>query len=64
MEKLLLKISDVAKVINIGRSLSYELVTQGQIPSIRVGRCLRVSSEALEQWIKEKQQSKSKDVQT
>jgi prophage regulatory protein len=63
MEKLLLKISDVAKVLNIGRSLSYELITQGQIPSIRVGRCLRVSSEALEKWIKDNQHSNPVETQ-
>jgi len=53
MEKLLLKPSEVAQILGIGRSKTYDLIYQKVIPSIRVGRCIRVSSESLERWIKE-----------
>jgi excisionase family DNA binding protein len=56
MEKLLLKPAEVAKILGIGRSLIYELIAQRKIPSIRLGRCIRVPSESLERWIKEKEQ--------
>jgi len=53
MEKLLLKPSEVTQILGIGRSMTYELINQKVIPSIRVGRCIRVSKESLEQWIKD-----------
>ena len=52
MEKLLLKPSEVAKVLGIGRSLIYELIARKEIPSIRLGRCIRVPSESLQRWLK------------
>ena len=52
MDKLLLKPSEVAQILGIGRSLTYELIAQGVIPHIRLGRCIRVSAQALQEWIK------------
>ena len=52
MEKLLLKPSEVAQVLGIGRSLIYELIARREIPSIRLGRCIRVPSESLQRWLK------------
>lgn len=59
MERMLLKLSEVAQMLGIGRSLVYELIAQGQIPSVRLGRCIRVPSESLQQWIKEKETAKT-----
>jgi len=53
MEKLLLKPEEVQEVLCIGRSKVYEMLSQGELPSIRVGRCLRVSRTSLERWIKD-----------
>ncbi len=52
MEKLLLKPSEVAQILGIGRSLIYELIARREIPSIRLGRCIRVPSESLQRWLK------------
>ena len=52
MEKLLLKPSEVTQILGIGRSLVYELIARKEIPSIRLGRCIRVPSESLYQWLK------------
>lgn len=57
MEKLLLKPKEVAKLLGIGRSLTYELIASREIPSVRLGRSLRVSAESLQQWLKEKEKS-------
>lgn len=51
MEKLLLKPMEVAEILRIGRSHVYELLATGELPSIRVGRCIRVSKRSLEKWI-------------
>ena len=55
MEKLLLKPCEVAGILGIGRSLTYELIARGEIPSLRLGRCLRVPRESLQQWLKEQE---------
>jgi excisionase family DNA binding protein len=60
MEKLLLKPLEAAKVLEIGRSLIYELIARREIPSVRLGRCLRVPTESLHKWLKE-QENKRQD---
>lgn len=55
MEKLLLKPSEAAQVLGIGRSLIYELIARREIPSVRLGRCVRVPSESLQRWLKEQE---------
>ena len=60
MEKLLLKPSEAAQVLGIGRSLIYELIARREIPSVRLGRCLRVPTESLQRWLID-QESKRQD---
>ena len=55
MDKLLLKPNEVAQILGIGRSLTYELIAQGLIPSVRLGRCIRVPSESLKRWLQEQE---------
>ncbi len=57
MRKLLLKPSEVAEILGIGRSLTYELIASKEIPSIRLGRCIRIPSEDLTNWIKERRKA-------
>lgn len=54
MEPLLLTISEAAGLLNLGRSLVYQLVMRGQIESIKIGRARRVPAPALERFIEEK----------
>ena len=51
MDKLLLKPTEVAEILRIGRSLVYGMLATGELPSIRVGRCIRVPKASLEKWI-------------
>lgn len=44
-------VEEVAKLLRIGRSAAYEAVRRGQIPSVRLGRRLRVPSKALDQLL-------------
>ncbi len=46
-----LKVPEVAKVLRIARSRAYELVGSGEIPSIRIGRSVRVSRRELDRWL-------------
>jgi excisionase family DNA binding protein len=51
VDKLLLKPTEAAEAIGIGRSKVYELLARGELPSIRVGASVRVPVEALRAWI-------------
>lgn len=43
-----LKVNEVAADLRIGRNQAYELVRTGAIKSVRIGRAVRVTREALE----------------
>ncbi|MCD8051499.1 MAG: helix-turn-helix domain-containing protein [Clostridiales bacterium] len=54
-EKLTLKPKEVAEVLGLGITKTYELMHTPDFPSFRVGKRLLVSKKALEEWL-EKQQ--------
>lgn len=47
----LLRIDEAAQLLALGRSKTYELVLSGVIPSIRIGRSVRVPRARLFAWI-------------
>jgi excisionase family DNA binding protein len=47
----LLRVDEAARYLALGRTKTYELVAQGVIPSIRLGRVVRIPREALRAWI-------------
>ncbi|MBI4506294.1 MAG: helix-turn-helix domain-containing protein [Chloroflexi bacterium] len=51
MEPGLLKVEDAAKFLSLGRSKTYELIQQGILPVVRVGRSVRVPTAALRAWV-------------
>jgi excisionase family DNA binding protein len=51
MDRLLLRVTEAAEAAGISRSLAYELVRVGSIPSVKVGRSIRVPAEALRAWV-------------
>jgi len=51
MEKLLLKPGEVAEMTGLGKSKTYSLLAAGVIPSVRIGRSIRVPADRLRQWI-------------
>ena len=51
MERLLLRIPETAEMIGLGRSKTYELVANGTIPSIRIGKSVRVPVMELKRWL-------------
>ena len=56
MDKGLLKIEDAARVLSLGRSKTYQLVMEGAIPSIHIGRSRRIPAAALQRWIDQRTQ--------
>ena len=51
MIETLLTIEEVAKILAVRVPRAYELVRTGIIPSVKLGRQLRVSPTALQDWI-------------
>ena len=52
-EPLLLKPIEAADVLRVGRSKIYELIAEGAIPTVQVGKRTRIPLEALRAWIRD-----------
>jgi excisionase family DNA binding protein len=51
-EPLLLRVEQAAKMLQIGRNKVYELAATGEIPSLHLGRQLRIPEAELREWIR------------
>ncbi len=47
-----LSLKDVQQLLGIGRTKAYELVTTGELPAVRIGRCIRVNRKELDEWLR------------
>lgn len=54
-QRLLLRVSEVAKALGLGRTKVYELIAAGELPVIRLGRAVRVPVTALQRWVEERE---------
>ncbi len=48
---LLLRAKEIAKALSISKAKAYELMASGELPTIRIGRAVRVPAAQLETWI-------------
>ena len=48
-----LKVPEVAEVLRITRSRAYELVADGEIPAVKIGRSVRVNRKELDRWLED-----------
>lgn len=53
---LLLTVGEMASVLRIGRNAAYQLVKDGNIQSIHVGRSIRIPRNALVQFVERTRQ--------
>ena len=51
----LLKPSDAAKMLNISRSLVYQLIRSGEIPVVRINSTVRIKPSDLNNFIEQRQ---------
>ena len=58
MEALLLRPSQAADVLGIGRSMAYELIKAGELPAVRIGNSLRIARADLEAYVARLQQER------
>jgi excisionase family DNA binding protein len=47
----LLKVNEVATILDVSVARAYELARTGVLPSVRLGRQVRIAEEALRNWI-------------
>ncbi len=55
IERLLLRPDEVAIALGVSRSKVYELLGSGELPSLRIGKSIRVSMKALRGWIAQRE---------
>jgi excisionase family DNA binding protein len=48
-----LTLREMQEILGIGKTKAYELVATGDIPSVRIGRSIRISRKELECWLQE-----------
>lgn len=51
MEKLVFSIQEVAEMLGISKSYAYELVRNGTIPALQLGRKRVIPKEEFKKWI-------------
>jgi excisionase family DNA binding protein len=52
MDKKLLRLTQVARILDMREAQVYRLAREGVLPVVRIGRQLRVDPDALDEWIK------------
>ena len=57
MEQIAVKPLEAAAAIGIGRTQVYNLIRSGQLPSVRVGKSIRVPVESLRNWLLENEKA-------
>lgn len=50
-DTLLLGVADAAKLLGISKGLAYDLIAEGRLPHVRLGRRVLVPRQGLEDWI-------------
>lgn len=54
-----LTVEEAAKLLRIGRTAAYEAVKRGEIPSVQIGRSLRIPRAALERMLAQASQEET-----
>lgn len=51
MDRELLRVPEAAERLSLSRSQTYQMAAAGQLPTVRVGRALRIPARELERWV-------------
>lgn len=52
-DRLVLSVTEAAELLGVGRNHLYDMVADGQIPHIRLGRLIKIPRSSLESWLLE-----------
>lgn len=50
-KKLLVRVSEAAELLSVARSKAYVMVQTGELPSVRLGKSVRVPVSALREYV-------------
>ena len=50
-EQEFISLNQLQKILGIGRTKAYDLVTSGDLPAVRIGRSIRVDKQDLSDWL-------------
>ena len=53
IEKILLKPNEVFSALGLSRAKGYSLLASGELPSIRIGRSVRIPVTDLHKWVEQ-----------
>jgi excisionase family DNA binding protein len=56
MEPALMRITEAAAYLAIGRSLTYELLKRRELPTVHIGASVRIPTEAVKEWVRARTQ--------
>lgn len=48
----MLRPAEAAEMIGISRTKFYQLLSSGQIPTVKIGKCRRIRTSALRDWVR------------
>ena len=54
-QRLLLRVPEAAETLGLSRAFVYELIAKKELPTVRVGRAVRVSYSSLQKWVAERE---------
>ena len=60
MDQLLLRPSEAADAIGVGRATVYALIRRGELPAVRIGESVRIPAEELQKWVEGKRQARDR----
>ena len=63
VDRILYRPAEAAEAIGVSRSRIYELINSKTIPSIRVGKTVRVPVDKLQQWVNEQAAERTSELQ-
>ncbi len=53
-DRILLKADEVARRLSLGRATVYLLMSVGELPTVRIGRAVRVPADGLQRWVEQR----------
>jgi excisionase family DNA binding protein len=61
-DELLLTVEEAARRLRIGRTLVYQLISSGELESVKVGRLRRVPAECLPEYVATLRRTRSSEA--
>ncbi len=53
MERLLLRPTEAAELLGLGRAKTYQMLREGSLPKVVIGKTVRVPAAELRRWVEE-----------